>query len=176
MALVLKNQPFFNESNAFKAVTAPVLYKDKKEFQEYFSNIVISIKDNIEFIKGQSKETIQGFLFNIFLLLSLSVKHPGFKEEKEWRIIYTGMEESLYLKNEITCLNGLPQKIFKIPLIDIPKENLTGIEIPQLLERIIIGPSDNASETIQAFESLLRDAGVEDPKTKIFYSDIPLRN
>jgi hypothetical protein len=175
IAIVLNNRPFFNESDAFKAFTAPVLYADDVKFEDYFNKIVSQIRSNIDVIKTQDREVVKGLLFNTFLILSLSVKHPGFKEELEWRIIYPEMEESKYLKSEIKCISGTPQKIFKIPLNDLPEEGLLGIEIPALLDKIIVGPCDNASEIMQAFEVLLKEAGVENPKERIIFSNIPLR-
>lgn len=85
------------------------------------------------------------------------------------------MEESPYLRKEIKSINGIPQNIYKIPLQNIPEENLTGIDIPSLVEKIIIGPSNNPLDIKQAFEVLLRDAGVENPSEKIVFSNIPLR-
>lgn len=73
------------------------------------------------------------------------------------------------------AVRGVPQKIQKIPLRNIPEEDFFGAEIPELLERIIIGPTVYPNAMYQAFSKLLRDAGVPDPDNRIFISDIPLR-
>jgi len=175
VALVLNSEPFFNESDAFKAMTAPVIYADDEKFKQIFLNLVVGIQSNIALLTSMSREEVKGWLYSAFLTLSLSVKHPGFEEENEWRIIYTGMEESKYLRKEIKSINGIPQNVYKIPLENIPQENVSGIDIPALLDRIIIGPCDNALDIIEAFDALLTKAGIPDVSQRIRYSNIPLR-
>ena len=94
----------------------------------------------------------------------------------EWRVVYSpSMEESQHLKKEIRVIRGIPQPIYKIPLKDIPDEGLIGIEIPALLDRIIIGPSQYPQVMYEAFCDLLSEAGVKEPREKVFVSYIPLR-
>ena len=76
---------------------------------------------------------------------------------------------------DIQVIAGTPQPICKIALKDIPDEGLTGIEIPALLDRIIIGPSTYPLAMLNAFRSVLREAGIPNPDAKIFPSNIPLR-
>ncbi len=72
-------------------------------------------------------------------------------------------------------IGGTPQPIYKIPLRNIPEEGLIGVDIPEFLERIIIGPTEYSSAMREAFETLLTDAGVDDPAQRVHVSDIPLR-
>jgi hypothetical protein len=107
--------------------------------------------------------------------LALSTKHPGFAEEREWRILYAPrLEESPYITREIIALNGIPQPIYKLPLENIEKVGLRAA-IPDLLDRIIIGPTEWPVALGTAFEELLKDAGVVDAEHKISLSQIPLR-
>lgn len=55
-------------------------------------------------------------------------------------------------------IQGVPQPIYKIPLKDIPDE-LVGIEIPALLDRIIIGPTRDPQPIWEAFKDLLAATG-----------------
>jgi hypothetical protein len=76
----------------------------------------------------------------MFWFAAISTKHPGFKEEKEWRVVHCpGIYPSNHLIRDIQPVKGVPQPIYKIPLKDIPDEGLTGINIPALVNRIIIG-------------------------------------
>jgi len=94
----------------------------------------------------------------------------------EWRVVYSpSLEESEYLKKEIIVFRGVPQPIYKIPLKDLPEEGLIGIEIPSLLDRIIIGPTEYSQVMYEAFCDLLLEAGVENPSDKVSISNIPLR-
>jgi len=103
-------------------------------------------------------------------------KHPGFAEEREWRVVYSpSMYPSNHLIRAIEVIQGVPQPVYKIPLKNIPEEGLVGAEIPELLDRIIIGPTQYRLAIWEAFMDLLRQAGVADPAKKIVLSNIPLR-
>ena len=176
IALVLNNTPFFSSSNALKAYTSPVAYLDDEAFQQELIKVADGIKANADFVQAQGREAVIAYVFHAFKFAALCTKHPGFQEEKEWRVIYTPtMEKSSHLVKEIQVIGGTPQLVYKIPLRNVPEEGLIGVEIPELLERIIIGPTEYPSAMREAFETLLADAGVDDPVNRIRVSDIPLR-
>ena len=52
-----------------------------------------------------------------------------------------GFEKSDQLIEDIQTIDGIPQPIVKIPLRNIPERGLVGIEVHQLVDRIIVGPS-----------------------------------
>lgn len=176
VALVMNGEVFFNESDALKAYTLPVEYMDKDEFEERFSNLVQRLNQEEELIKAQSRESIVSWVFQVFRWLVLSTKHPGFSEEKEWRVVYSpGMQKSEYVLEEIESIAGVPQPVCKIKLKDIPNENLTGIEIPALLNRIIIGPVQFSYAMWCAFVTVLDTFNIAEPWTKVTSTQIPLR-
>ena len=176
IAFVLNNAPFFNPSNAIKAYTSPVAYLDDEAFQPELAKVADGIKANTDFVRAQGREVVTNYVFNAFKFAALSTKHPGFREEMEWRIIYMPtMEKSTHLVKEIQVIEGTPQPIYKIPLQNVPEEGLVGFTIPELLELIIIGPTEYPLAMREAFETLLADAGVDDPASRIRVSDLPLR-
>ncbi|WP_320290787.1 hypothetical protein [Mesorhizobium album] len=63
----------------------------------------------------------------------------------------------------------------KIPLADVPEEGLTGITVPELVDRVIIGPTNFPFEMREAIVELLAAKGVEDAESQVIVSDIPLR-
>jgi hypothetical protein len=79
------------------------------------------------------------------------------------------------LRRDVEVVRGIPQPVYKIPLKNIPEEGFTGATIPELLDRVIIGPTDHSFAAYEAFVSLLNEAGVENANTKVFTSHIPLR-
>lgn len=128
------------------------------------------------YVKCAIAEVLKNEIFNVFRFAVLCTKHPGFVEEREWRVIYLPrFEHSERLIKEIVSIKGTPQMIHKIPLKNIPEEGLVGVEIPEIVDRIIIGPTKYPIAIYDAFVTLLGEAGVEDAKSRIFISDIPLR-
>jgi hypothetical protein len=102
---------------------------------------------NANLFESKSDEEVQAYFQFAFRVFALSTKHPGFHEEQEWRIIYSAqIEETTRLIRRTVVVRGMPQIIYEIPLANIPEENFIG-----------------------------GDAGLKDPESKVFVSNIPLR-
>lgn len=176
VAIVMKGASFIGDSDALKIYMSPVSYLNADDFRHEFESLVTSIKDEIEFLKSQSKDVLLGNIFQMFRFAILCTKHPGFEEEKEWRAIYNPSFASTDRVTEaVEIIHGTPQPVVRVPLKDYPDEGLIGITLPDLIDRIIIGPTQYPRAIFDAFCHLLADAGVEDAESKIFISDIPLR-
>lgn len=65
--------------------------------------------------------------------------------------------------------------VVKFKLENAPDEGLVGLALPELLDRIIIGPCEFPVVIFRAFRQLLSDRNVPDLQNKIIISDIPLR-
>lgn len=144
----------------------PVDYYDGEKFETQFSATAERIKENIESLRVHGYETVKNCVFQMLKFMALSTKHPGFEEEKEWRVIYCPqLEGSPEVKKVTKAVNGDPQPICEIPLKNIAV----------LLDRVIIGPSEYASATKEAFVDLLTKAGIPDADKKVIVSNIPLR-
>lgn len=176
VAMVLNNTAFTSDSQALNAYSSPVAYLDDKRFSTEFEKVANQVKKDASFIKTLGKERVLNLVFHMFRFAAVCTKHPGFHEEKEWRVIYSpDLEPSDRIGEEIQAVRGVPQKIHTIPLANIPEEGLWGVSIPDLLERIIIGPTQHPRAMFQAFHKLMAEAGIENPGERIFISDIPLR-
>ena len=77
---------------------------------------------------------------------------------------------------EIEIVNGVPQNVIKIDLVNDVERGLTGLALPELLDRVIIGPCAYPFVTAVALARLMSEAGVEQPFEHIVSSDIPLRH
>jgi hypothetical protein len=80
------------------------------------------------------------------------------------------------MEKRVEVLGGVPQVVYALPLRDDPDNGLFGADIPSLLDRIIVGPTNYPYVTMRAFQSVLEDLDVEDFKKKVVASDIPLRS
>lgn len=176
VALILSRKPFLAETDVFHAYTNPVAYLDPENFNQEFCKLATRIDSEKEFIDSLGKQRIINYLFEVFKNIVLCVKHPGFKEEREWRVVYNpDVRKSEYVSSSIESINGVPQEVHKIPLKDIPEGNFYGATVPEFIERIIIGPNDHQVVLGKTFIKLLEKAGSKNPSQKIHYSGIPLR-
>jgi hypothetical protein len=106
---------------------------------------------------------------------AICIKHHGFEEEREWRLIYLpGIYTSDLITESLLTIDGVPQITYKLALRDRPESGLIGIEIPALLEEVIIGPTQ-FSFPICALRIVLPEAGVTSPDQRIRVTNIPLR-
>jgi hypothetical protein len=80
------------------------------------------------------------------------------------------------IETAVEVVSGVPQTVHKICLKNIPERGFVGVEIPELIEKIIIGPSVYPDQIQEAFISELEAAGVCDARQKIVASQIPLRS
>ena len=176
VAIVMNRNAFRSETDAFATNTAPVYYSDADKFTSVFSNLAKRIKSEREFISELGKDVVIKHLFGLFKTYALCVKHPGFHEEREWRVVYNPeIEKSKHVVSSIESIDGIPQEVYKIPLKNIPDENFNHATIPELIHRIIIGPNDHQEILGDTFEKMLKDAGCENPNERIHYSGIPLK-
>jgi len=176
VALVMNKKPFLSETDVFHAYSQPVDYIDIKDFDMKFDGLFSRISSNIDFIKSLGEQAITGYLFEYFKYVVTSTKHPGFREEREWRVIYSPEnKESDHITSSTEVIDGVPQEVYKIPLKDIPEENFYGASVPEFIEKIIIGPSNQQNVMRSTFVKLLKDAGCENPENKVCISGIPLR-
>jgi hypothetical protein len=176
VALVFNSAALLSDTNALNAWSSPVAYLDEKGFAEEFMSVVDRMVAAKEFIRTQNQDEVLNRIFQMFRFAVVCTKHPGFAEELEWRVIHTpALEPSIRLLRSIEAIGGVPQIVFKIPLQDVPEEGLTGMRLVDLIDRIIIGPTDYPQVTAAAFHETLVAEGFADPSRVIRISRIPLR-
>jgi hypothetical protein len=159
-----------------RVMLSPVEYISTDKLLVEFEAAIQSVSDNSEFLRTVPVEQIQSFGFFMLAMAALCQKHEGFKEEKEWRIIYLpDVVPSEHITKRVEAVGGVPQIVYKISLNDNPDEGITGIKIPNIVDRIIVGPSVYPEPIKEAFIELLKDAGVEQANSKVVVSNIPLR-
>lgn len=176
VAIVINTEVFTSETEILGANIFPVSYLGSTDFNKIFFSISDRIETHIDSIAALGEDEVLGSIFELFRGYAVSMKHPGFAEEKEWRVVCTStFKPSEHLKTEIEIINGLPQEVCKIPLKEFPEEGFTGASIPQLINKIIIGPSEDQVVLKKSFIKLLETAGCEDAYKMVRTSGIPLR-
>jgi hypothetical protein len=176
VALVVKNAPFLAASDELGPNTYPVDYLGPTDIENQLHELQVRMTAHSEVILRLGKQQVFNRIFEIFKNFVFCVKHPGFKEEREWRVIYNpAYKQSEHIKSSIEIVSGVPQQVYNIPLEDIPKANFTGASIPNFIDRVIIGPNEHQTVLKHAFKELLTKAGCQNAGSMIYCSGIPLR-
>lgn len=150
----------------------PVEYRNFTSCNNLLENRITELATNLKDLKNLISNGIQIHFDKLFssliLVTAISTKHIGFKEEKEWRLVFNPnlIKESDSLKLEIESIKGTPQKVLKI--------KLDGFQ-PKPIERIIIGPTNDAEVLKESFIYLLHEAGYDNSENMVHISGIPLR-
>jgi Protein of unknown function (DUF2971) len=169
VALVFNNAAFQLPAATLKIVLSPVSYLGQKEVEQEWDRITGNILESTEFLKSQDRKTITVCVLRMLGYAAISIKHPCFYEETEWRLVYSpGFGEADFLKKDDQSIQGIPQPIYRIDLSSIP-----GVETSTLIDRIIIGPTQYPHALCETFEDLLKQFGLEKPH--VHASNIPLR-
>jgi len=177
VALVINGSVFDIQTEALGAYSSPVSYFNKRQFSEAVATVAENVELNTEYVTSLQREIVKNSLFTMFRFAVLCTKHPGFAEEREWRIVASPvLQNSALLEREIAIVRDVPQPILKIPLEDYPDHNVVGLAIPKLIDRVIIGPCEFPNVTSNALCDALRHAGIDDPLPLIIESNIPLRH
>lgn len=176
IALILNGAVMFSESNALNVFSSPVAYLSPVAFADEFRKITKKMETEINFIQSLGREMVKNTVFNMLRFTILCTKHPGFHEEREWRAIASPiMHPTSHAELAVEIVHGTPQRVLKLALQNHPDQGLVGLAIPELLDRIIIGPCAFPQIICSAFHRLLEEAGVPEPEKKVIVSDIPLR-
>jgi hypothetical protein len=176
VALVVNGGPLLRPSSALRAYTSPVAYFHNAQVEEAFAQILSNVENNRDFVQSRGEQQVQASMFAALRYAILCTKHPGFHEEREWRVIYSPrFETSERITPSIESVNGIPQSICRIPLRNVPEEGLYGLAPPEFLERVIIGPSKFPAGIYDAFTVLLTEIGIPNPSEKLIFFDVPLR-
>lgn len=177
VALVVKSPGIFDTASNSGIFVSPVGYFTPEQFKAQFSRVIHNIGANIDRLRQLGRESLKGYIFTVFRSAVLCTKHPGFAEEQEWRIISSpSMYPSPLTDVDVEVVRGTPQRVLKLNLRNRPELNITGLDLDEILDQIIIGPCDFPDITYTAFHQLLTDLHIPQPEAIITKSEIPLRH
>lgn len=177
VAIIIKIQYMSSVYDAIPIVFSPVAYLSKSRAHDVLRNVIDNINTEREFIKTIDRNTLVTMVFHMLITAVTCLKHEGFHEEKEWRVIHWPRRQpSPLLRAEIKEISGVPQLIYLLPLDMTVSPGLADIDLAHALDRLIIGPSPYPWPMYEAFTEALSRAGVKDARNKVFVSDIPVRS
>jgi hypothetical protein len=158
---------------------AKVEYDPQRQKQS-LREVLDELTETIEKQRGNSSRlqgTLAEFVRVVLSSWAATVKHPGFEEEQEWRVIFQPMitmEERYHSTEEfvirvedyalVTHVELMPSKV-------LPRKPRQEPKLP--IKSITCGPNVSMRSTVRALEILLRNNGYEG--VKILKSEIPAR-
>ncbi|EJN02480.1 DUF2971 domain-containing protein [Phyllobacterium sp. YR531] len=177
VAVVVHTSPFMHVAEALKAYSSPVTYWTRQEFFEEFEVVAASVLANRHFLSRTNRVVLREVIFLMLLFAAICSKHPGLRDEQEWRVLtnpFLWPTELLF--KQTTGLKRDGRAVYNLALKDRPAEGIVGLEFPQLISRIIIGPAQNSEAVRQEIISKLTEKGVSQPATKVVLSKLPWRH
>ncbi len=154
----------------------PVEYRTVENMTEELGLVTENIKANQKFLDGLEDIAIIGAIYVMLMTLVVSSKHPGFHEEREWRLVHSPLQNpSIHTPRSLEVIKGTPQLVHKVILKNSPQEGVNAVEIADMLDGIIIGPAKYPDSIREAFVHELMSLGVRDPSSKVRVSGIPVR-
>lgn len=176
VALIFNIIDLLEKENKLKLYASPVFYGEKADVYRQFEKIATNIENNISILKSVDKSEIINSAIWKFHSAALSIKHPGFQEEKEWRIIYSpSIMRSPELKETVQTIYGVPQIIINLNIQDVIDNSDSKLALNDIIHEIIIGPTQNENIIIPAIALELKSWSINDAIYKIKTSNIPLR-
>jgi hypothetical protein len=175
VALVI-NIPLQATASPLNVWMSPVAYFTQDQLGTELDRVIDNIAANHQFLRGLDRQQVLGTVFMMLVAAIVCLKHEGFHEEREWRLVYSpNRTPSPHMTQSVEIVDGVPQTVYKIPLIGEPPPELENTSIARLLDRVIIGPSPYPLVMYDAFVRTLKDAGVENASERVFTSGIPIR-
>lgn len=177
VALVLRVPNFSAGSAELNLLFSPVAYLQEQEVHAVIEMVIQNINSNCEFLRSVDRQSIVGTVFNMLMAGVVCLKHEGFHEEREWRVIYGPKRfPSPLLESSTEIIGGVPQIIYKIPLDSFVSNTLDDIDFSRMFDRLIIGPSPYPWPMYEAFVAALSKIGVPEAEKRVFNSGIPIRS
>ena len=177
VALVIKIPRFSGAANALNLMFSPVAHLREDEVHGALNDVIKNIGLNVDFLGSIGRQKLIEAVFVMLRAGVTCLKHEGFREEREWRAIYTPMpHQSPLMEAETKVIAGVPQIVYKVPLDVAVSDALADLDLSRMFDRLIIGPSPYPCVMYEAFTEALRKAGVEEAERRVFTSCIPIRS
>ena len=182
-ALVVNNSPFLDE-NAYPGIYSLLVhYWNQSDFNSELSKVAKLIDDNNCIFENETESLIEQGIYSLLLSTAIGTKHPGFEEEMELRVFTIPSIHFTIPSIHGTCgkivkrivtIHGVPQEVVILSLIRDP-DNGVQLDIPSILDNIIVGPTPYPFSMQKAFVQVLEKVGVGNPRDRVSVSEIPLR-
>jgi hypothetical protein len=152
VALVLRVPWFTGVQDVLNVFFSPVAYLTEDEVHSVIAEVTRNVTKNVDFLLSVDRASVLNSVFMMLVGGVTCMKHESFREEREWRAIYTPhMRPSPLMESSVEIVGGVPQIIYKLP-VDVQKsEALAVLDMTSIFDQIIIGPSQFSWAMFEAF-------------------------
>lgn len=176
VAVVINASALFMQNDGIGVFASPVAYWTQEQVETELRRIAERILANAQYVRDLGRDPTRAVVFNLFRFATLCTKHPGFSEEREWRIIASPlMHNSPLLTQAVEVVRAVPQTVQKLRFANHAEAGIVGLELSDLLNRLIIGPCEFPDVVLKALHQLLAEAALPEPEHLLYVSEIPLR-
>ena len=163
VAIVLR-VPFYSAAqDDLKVIFSPVAYLAESEAHQILDAVVRNVCNDASFLATIDRAELVTRIFYMFVAGVSCLKHKGFHEEREWRVIYSPYRlTSQLINSSIETIGGVPQVVFQLPLDATRAAALADLDLYRMLDRVIIGPSSYSWVMHDAFVKALSNGGLAD--------------
>lgn len=139
IAVEINPKPMGMVSSQLGANSYPVIYKHKNQLNPMMVDIAHRIINTPDVLAGISRNELIGHFWSVVEQIVYGTKKAEYEGECEWRIVYTpqvrGDSVMEYVSTEKTKKDS---DAFELPLKDYPEEGVVGLNIKDLVTRVLI--------------------------------------
>ncbi|MDF3081485.1 DUF2971 domain-containing protein [Burkholderia sola] len=117
-------------------------------------------------------------LFERFLMFSVFTKHRGFREEKEWRVVYSRHYDSNQMLTSMLGYfinGGAVEPKLKFRIAPLEGAAAGGVTLEQLVVKVILGPNGASVRSTMAVRRMLETLGMSALAERVVTSSTPYR-
>ncbi|WP_425480313.1 DUF2971 domain-containing protein [Pseudoxanthomonas winnipegensis] len=156
----------------------PVSYKSEEQLDRDILLLVDRLCEFLELARDHDRSAAWGIGIAYFHArlqnYALTVKHPGFREEKEWRLIYDPSYD--HERVEMKRLGYIVTDKGYQPKLKVPLESILGSSsVDDVIDTILLGPAHGSELAEEAVRTMLRLKGHSALADKVRRSQTPYR-
>jgi hypothetical protein len=153
----------------------PVIYSNTlwPDLDQLVSNLI----QHRQIFSTLTAREFQEWLLAALVTYAVSLKHPGFHEELEWRLVAMPVlyPPSLFLRGFPETMKEVPQTVWKLDLAGASNAGVAGLTHADLFDRILIGPTEFPGPIAEQFRTALSLVGFPNARQCVHETYIPLR-
>lgn len=177
VAIIINIPAFSGGAGALNLLFSPVGYFTEADVHGELGTVIQNVHGNLEFLRSMDRTVLISYVFQMLVTGAVCLKHEGFKEEREWRAIYSPNRlPSPLMKSTTEVIGGVPQIVFNLPLDASVDGVLAELDLYRIFDRLIIGPSPYPWVMYTAFVRALTEAGIPKAAERVHTSGIPIRS